>query len=597
MFNRRIPTNKCFVFARAPSVGGYWGFVRPYRAWLVGATLCGLLKFNLPLVFPWVLKHLIDGLNAATGISFAELTTLMVGVLLVYVVWAVATYFRSAWADYVSHRVSFDIRIALHRHLQGLPLAWHERYFAGALTSRLLADVASAQNLAGAAITNTLMDATSILLIAYLLFSENSYLTALALCSLPLYAYVVYYFQQKIRAVAKQAQQKNEDTSAIVTEQFSTLAFDRVYGRNTSNRQTFFRYSKDYLYMVLENVLNNARSLMVVGFITLSAPAIITWVAVLEVQAGRLSVGGLVVFYAYLGMLFQPLNRLSELNILLANALSANERVFELFNVATEKDDTDAPALSVTRGAITFEHVTFDYIDGRRALHDISFTLPPAKTIAFIGPSGAGKSTVFKVLTRLYPLQVGRIMVDGTDIAQVSAATLRAQIASVTQEATLVSGSIADNIRIGRPRATQTDIEAAAKAAHADMFIRALPEGYATQLGERGMQLSGGERQRIAIARAMLKNAPIVLLDEPTSALDAESEFHVREGLRNLTQARTTLIIAHRLHTVAHADVVIVLDAGRVVQMGTHTQLYAQEGVYRALVMRYFELENTQARV
>ncbi|MEK6748700.1 MAG: ABC transporter ATP-binding protein, partial [Pseudomonadota bacterium] len=254
------------------SVSRYWSYVRPYRAWIAGATLCGLLKFNLPLVFPWVLKKIIDDLNVNNNAVVSDLPLMMGGVFAIYGVWAVATYYRSAWADYVSHRVSFDIRVALHKHLQRLPLAWHEQYYSGALTSRLLVDVATAQNLAGAAITNTLMDASTFVLIAVILIDENPFLAAVALCSMPLYVIFVHFFQKKIRRISKLAQQQFEDTSGKITEQFTTLAFDRVYGRDAANRRAFARISRDYLRLMLKNVKNNALSLTIVGFITLAAP-------------------------------------------------------------------------------------------------------------------------------------------------------------------------------------------------------------------------------------------------------------------------------------------------------------------------------------
>jgi subfamily B ATP-binding cassette protein MsbA len=294
----------------------------------------------------------------------------------------------------------------------------------------------------------------------------------------------------------------------------------------------------------------------------------------MEVWGGRLSVGTLMAFYAYLGMLYQPIQRLTELNLILTNSLAAMDRIFEVFDTYPEvQERPGARTVGRVRGDMAFEHVTFHY-DGREpVLEDFCLRIPSATTVALVGPSGAGKSTLVKLLPRFYDVTQGAITIDGRDIREVTLKSLRQQIAIVPQDPILFSGTIAENLRYGKPEATDEAIRQAAREAFAEAFIEQLPDGYHTEVGERGVKLSGGQKQRLAIARAFLKDAPIVILDEPTSALDAESEELIKQALQRLLKSRTALIIAHRLSTIEHADLVLVMDDGRIIEQGRHAEL------------------------
>jgi len=334
---------------------------------------------------------------------------------------------------------------------------------------------------------------------------------------------------------------------------------------------------------VLINVRLQSIALGVAGTLTAIGPILLIWFGAGEVLAGRLTVGTLMAFYAYLGLLYTPVQRLTELNLILSNSLAAMDRIFEVFDTQSDvRERVGARDRGRARGEIAFEDASFQYESGPLVLDRVRLHVPAGSTVALVGPSGAGKSTVVKLLPRFYDVTAGRITIDGMDVRDQTIASLRRNIAIVAQEPLLLSGTIADNLRYGKADASTDEIRHAARLAFADEFILRLPQGYDTEIGERGVKLSGGQKQRLAIARAFLKDAPILVLDEPTSALDPESEALIKHALEHLVQGRTSLIIAHRLSTIEHADEVVVLDRGRVVERGSHRELAERpDGLYR----------------
>ncbi len=569
---------------RRKSLSRFLGYVRPYRTLIASAIAFGIVRYLVPLALPWTVKILVDDFFPPQATRpHAQLHWLMAGLCALYAVYSVASYWRSYLAGLAGHRVIYDMRQALYLHLQRMSLSFFDRQRVGAIISRITTDIASAQNFVGAAFVNTVMDLSCVVLIIVLLFLAHPRLALISMAVLPAYAVVSYVLQKRIRAKSRDIHQQLQELSGDLHEQFAGIATIQSFGQEEAEARGFNAKSRVYLRTVLGNVRLQSVALGATGFLTALGPVLVLWFGATEVWAGRVSVGTLMAFYGYLGMLYQPIQRLTELNLIVANSLAAMDRIFEVFDQAPEvQERAGAVTLPRVRGAIAFERVSFQYEGREPVLEDLSLVIRAGETVALVGPSGAGKSTIVKLLPRFYDVSDGRITIDGTDLRDATLESLRKQIAIVAQEPLLFSGTIAENLRFGRPDATMEELKAAARAAFADTFIEQLPEGYLTPTGERGIRLSGGQKQRVAIARAFLKDAPIVILDEPTSALDAESEDLVKEALRQLLKGRTALIIAPRLSTIEHADRVLVIDDGRIIEQGPHAELLKRpDGLYR----------------
>ena len=577
-----------FTPMRAGLLRWFLAYVRPYRFMLAASTACGILKYNIPIAFPWVLKDVIDRLLAPDRMPPGALARVMLALLALYGLWAVITYWRFTLADRAGQRIVFDLRQDLFAHLQRLSLGFHDRHRVGALAARVIQDISTAQNIAGAVFTNAVMDASALFLISGLLLYMNPRLALVALSILPCHAVLNRFFQRRIRSGSRQAQERMDQMAGAVHEKLRAIATVQGYAREKTEERLFFQEHRRYFNHLTTNIHNNAAATAATGLLTAVAPILVVWYGGLEVLSGRLTVGALVAFYAYLGMLYTPLNRLTELNVLVANALAALERVHQVFATAPEvRERPGACAAERAAGAIAVSDLHFAYAapDGRHdVLHGISLSIPAGTCAALVGPSGSGKSTLARLIPRFYDVRRGAITLDGRDIRDLTLQSLRRQIALVPQEPILFSGTVADNIGYGRPNATPDAVVAAACAANADAFIRALPQGYATEVGENGLRLSAGQRQRVALARAFLKDAPILILDEPTAAQDGTSEAAIQEALARLRHGRTTIVIAHRLATVRAADRIFVFETGRVVENGTPAELLARpRGRYRQL--------------
>ena len=570
------------------SLARFLGYVRPYRLVLAVAVICGILRYLVPLALPWTVKVLVDEFFSLTGSRpQIQLHLWMLGLCVLYGIYAVASYWRSYLAGLAGHRIIFDLRQALYLHVQRMSLSFFDRQRIGSVVSRMTTDIASAQNFVGAAFVNTVMDLACVVIIIVLLFLAHPTLALVSLSVLPCYAMVSFHLQRRIREKSRQMHHQLQEISGDLHEQFAGISTVQAFTREDSEAREFREQSEEYFDTVMDSVHLQSVALGVTGFLTALGPILVLWVGATEVWSGEISVGTLMAFYAYLGMLYQPIQRLTELNLILANSLAAMDRIFEVFDTFPEvRERPTAVRLPPVRGEIVFDDMSFHYDNRNPVLSHVQLTIPAGTTVALIGPSGAGKSTLVKLLSRFYDVTDGRVLIDGTDLRDVTLKSLREQIAIVSQEPILFSGTIADNLRYGKPEASDEELRGAARAAFAETFIEQLPDGYQTEIGERGVRLSGGQKQRLAIARAFLKDAPILILDEPTSSLDAESEELVKQALNRLLQDRTALIIAHRLSTIEHADVVIVLDDGRIIEQGRHQDLLKQPG---GLYRRYAE--------
>lgn len=563
----------------------FLSYTRPYRHRLVLSTFVGVVKYNLPVLFPWILKEVIDGpLSGRPGRTGLGLDGLMALSMLLFAFYAAVCRLRTLVADRLAQQMIFDVRSDLFRHLQRLPIEFFQRYQTGVISSRLITDVHAAQNFVGLAGTNVFMDITSLASITVATFWMNWKLAIVACCSLPLYVFIQKRFSSKMKQSAREARRRMDSIEGALHETVSGMAEVKSFTFESEEARRFVDRCRFYLEAVQENIRTHAKSLGVTALLTRIPPVLVLWLGGHLVLRGELTVGSLMAFYAYLEMIYNPLNRLSELNIQLAQSRAAIDRLFEFFDLEPETGCGSSPALRVTAGEIRFESVHFGYRADRPVFAGLELVVPAGHRVALVGPSGAGKSTLIKLLIRFYDPRQGKISIDGQDIRGTSLTSLRSQISLVQQDLVLFSGTIEDNIRVGKAEATEEEIRLAADRANALPFIEELPEGFQTMVGERGVRLSGGQKQRIAIARAFLKDAPILVLDESTSHLDSLSERLVYEALERLMEKRTTLIVAHRISTVKRADKIVVMDRGRIVQEGTHEELREDlRGLYRLL--------------
>ncbi len=575
------------------AVWRFLAYARPYWAYISAATAAGLVRFLAPLVFPWMLKELLDRvvLNESLDDSAKQQTILYLAltVLAVNIIWMIATYYRSVFAAVAGHRMMRDMRVALFNHVQRLSHAFFTRHQTGAIVSLLVNDISLAQNFVGSALTNVWMDVTLLLALIAILMSIHPMLTLVSLVLMPVYLFALKAMGPRIQQTSKEVQQRLEVLSGELHEKVAGVAIVKGFARETAEAELFADHANKLLKKVLYSVRFTATNEVVVGFVVHTAPVLVVWYGVYQILGGRLSVGELTQFLLYLGMFYYPLQRLSDLSVVLSNSLAAIDRIFEYFDTRPHvRERPQALRLTECRGRIEFDHVQFSYDADAPILQDINLTIAPGQTVAFVGPSGAGKSTLANLVPRFYDPVAGRILLDGNDLRDVELTSLRSHIGIVNQETILFSGTVQENLLLAKPSAAMDEIVAALEAANALDFVQQLPEGLWTEIGERGAVLSGGQKQRLAIARAFLKDPRILILDEATSSLDSRSERRIQDALHRLLRNRTSIVIAHRLSTVLRADQIVVLEAGRVVDMGRHPELLARGGLYAQLYNEQF---------
>jgi len=594
-------------------------FVRPHKWLIAGAAMAGVVKFVIPLAFPLALKYLTDVvlsphpqallestnrlweawcgavLGALPWLGSADagrLTVVGLTMLALYAVLGGASFLRTYWGGQAGHRLVFDLRYALFQHVQSLSHSFFDARRSGGLVARFVGDVQLAQNFVGSALTNVWMDGASLGFVIAILFVLERRLALIALAVIPFYVVLVRFFSPRIKAASRQVQARLEDFSGDLQERIAGVAVVKAFGREPHEARRFHRSSGALLDLTLHNVRLSSAHQAATTVLTTVAPLVVVWAASAMILDGSMSVGTMIAFYAYLGSLYLPLQRFSELGVVISNSLAAMERIFELFDIRPEVSEAaDARPLAAVTGRVTFRRVAFAYPsrrNGHPALADIDLDVAAGETLALVGRSGAGKSTFVSLIPRFYDVDEGAVLIDGHDVRALTLASLRSHVGIVPQDPILFSGTLQENLLYGRPSASEAEVQAAAEAAHAHEFIGRLPEGYLTVIGERGMRLSGGQRQRIAIARTFLKNPPILILDEATAALDSESENLIHDALRRLMRGRTTFIIAHRLSTVVNADRIVVLDDGRLCDVGRHEELLARGGVYAQLYAEQF---------
>ena len=574
--------------AKLGTLRALWPFVRQH-AGLFAAWLCALaLASAATLSFPVAFKQMIDGGFHSGG----NIDRVFLAVFIVVLVLAIASAARFYFVSLLGERVVADLRRQLYGHLVGLDAEFHDRTRSGELVSRLSADSELLRSVVGSSMSVALRSSITVIGSIVMLFVTSPKLAAYALVGIPLAVLPIVLGARRLEKASRASQDRVADANTLASETLGAVRTVQAHAREPYELKRF----GDAVSVAVETARKRirAQSLVTATVITLvfGAVVLVLWSGAHDVIGGRMTTGelGQFVFYALIGG--GSVGALAEVWNELQRAAGGMGRIAELLN---ETPTIRAPASprrlpAPVKGEIRFDNVSFHYPSrpDLPALDDFNLTVNPGETVALVGPSGAGKSTVFSMLLRFHDAQSGSVRIDGVDLRDLDPAHLREHIALVPQQPTIFAASAAENIRYGKLDATDAELQAATEAAEADDFIRELPGGFDSQLGERGARLSGGQQQRIAIARALLKDAPILLLDEATSALDAQSERAVQHALERLMAGRTTLVIAHRLATVLKADRIVVMDRGRIVAQGTHAELLAQDGLYAELARLQF---------
>lgn len=558
------------------------GYLSPYRRQMLFAYGSMLAAAIASLFVPEVIKKAID--NGLASRQPSQLYTAGLFVLGLALVTGTLSFAQMYYGNWLSFRVGYDLRNAFYAAVQRLPFAFHDRAHTGDLMSRAIGDISESERLAGIGVADLASAVLTIIGVTIAMLLQSPRLALIGLIPIPVLAYATIRFESQIRPQFKLIQQQLGVVSTIMQESLTGIRVVKAFAREPHELAKFDRENGDWLARRVQVIQNWGNSWPLFTFLVACSVFLLLLFGGPRAMAGDVSVGTLFALISYVLMLQGPVQRLGFLMNLVATAGASAGRVFEIIDIPDDTADRpDARDLTDVRGAVTFEHVSFGYQDSRPVLQDVSFQAEAGQKIALIGPTGAGKSTIINLIPRFYEPTTGVVRVDGVDIRQVTARSLREHIGIVLQDSFLFSATIAENIAYGHPSADETDIHTAALAARADDFIRRLPQGYQTQVGERGVTLSGGQKQRVAIARALLRDPRILILDDSTSSVDTETEHLIQQALATLMQGRTTFIIAQRLLTLKNADQILVLDGGRIVERGTHAELLAHDGLYRQI--------------
>ena len=581
--------------------------LKPHRFSLAMGFLAVLGESAANLLQPWPLKILLDDVfRSHAGRSgpphfvygfvgadkFATVKFACFAVLAIALLDAVSTYAEKYLTTSVGQWVTYDLRRALYAHMQRLSLAFHDQKRTGDLISRVTADVDDIQRFIASGLLSSFINVITLVGMVGVMLWINWRFTLIALSVAPLLFVVVYSYTRRIKSATRKVRKKESEVFSVVEEVLSSIRVVKAFARESYEQSRMEEASLEEVESALRARSLKAKLAPLVDLIVAVGTCLVLWFGARLTLKGALSIGSMVLFIQYLSKMYKPMQELSKMTDTYSKAAVGYERIQEILQTDNEvRDLKGAKAMGRLKGQIEFEDVSFSYSPDQPILKDINLTIDPGQVAALVGPTGVGKTTIISLVSRFYDPVSGVVKIDGTDIRRFKQQSLREHISYVLQENILFHGPLWQNIAYGKPEATRKEIERAAELANAMEFIEKLPEGLDTTVGERGMTLSGGQRQRIAIARAIIRNAPILLLDEPTSGLDAASEKLVFEALDRLMAGKTTIVIAHRLSTIRRADVIYVIDDGAIVEQGNHRELLKKGGLYARLHRLQFKGE------
>ncbi|HEJ6853370.1 TPA: SAV1866 family putative multidrug efflux ABC transporter [Staphylococcus aureus] len=568
----------------------YLQFVKPYKYRIFATIIVGIIKFGIPMLIPLLIKYAIDGVinnHALTTDEKVHHLTIAIGIALFIfvIVRPPIEFIRQYLAQWTSNKILYDIRKKLYNHLQALSARFYANNQVGQVISRVINDVEQTKDFILTGLMNIWLDCITIIIALSIMFFLDVKLTLAALFIFPFYILTVYVFFGRLRKLTRERSQALAEVQGFLRERVQGISVVKSFAIEDNEAKNFDKKNTNFLTRALKHTRWNAYSFAAINTVTDIGPIIVIGVGAYLAISGSITVGTLAAFVGYLELLFGPLRRLVASFTTLTQSFASMDRVFQLIDEDYDiKNGVGAQPIEIKQGRIDIDHVSFQYNDNEAPiLKDINLSIEKGETVAFVGMSGGGKSTLINLIPRFYDVTSGQILIDGHNIKDFLTGSLRNQIGLVQQDNILFSDTVKENILLGRPTATDEEVVEAAKMANAHDFIMNLPQGYDTEVGERGVKLSGGQKQRLSIARIFLNNPPILILDEATSALDLESESIIQEALDVLSKDRTTLIVAHRLSTITHADKIVVIENGHIVETGTHRELIAKQGAYEHL--------------
>lgn len=568
----------------------YLKFVKPYRYRIIATIIVGIIKFGIPMLIPLLIKYAIDGVinnhSLTNQEKFSHLgVAIGIALFIFLIVRPPIEFIRQYLAQWTSNKILYDIRKQLYNHLQVLSARFYANNQVGQVISRVINDVEQTKDFILTGLMNIWLDCITIIIALSIMFFLDVKLTFAAIFIFPFYILTVYFFFGRLRKLTRVRSQALAEVQGFLHERVQGMSVIKSFAIEDNEAKNFDNHNKNFLQRAFQHTRWNAYSFAAINTVTDLGPIIVIGVGSYLAITGSITVGTLAAFVGYLEQLFGPLRRLVSSFTTLTQSFASMDRVFQLMDEDYDiKNGIGAQPIKISEGQIDLKHVSFKYNENEKeVLHDINLTINKGETVAFVGMSGGGKSTLINLIPRFYDVTQGEILIDHHNVKEFLTGSLRNQIGLVQQDNILFSDTVKENILLGRPDATDDEVVEAAKMANAHDFISNLPNGYDTEVGERGVKLSGGQKQRLSIARIFLNNPPVLILDEATSALDLESEAIIQEALDVLSKDRTTLIVAHRLSTITHADRIVVMENGRIVETGTHQQLINKRGAYEHL--------------